>query len=236
MTPNRQPLTQYQQFAARYRAGCGSDQCTNRNTRVVLARGSVPCDVLLIGEAPGESENVLGLPFIGPAGKLMDSVVRDALGAIALCDACGSVRVAASQVQGDWTCGKGHRRANGFGGRDVRVAFCNLVGCIPRDPDGDKATEPDEDQIRSCSGRLREFARIAAPRLVVKVGKLAADWVRCDPREGRFKGDVTFDADVPSCSVLHPAAVLRANVAQRGLMTQQMVVTIRNAVEEVIGC
>lgn len=46
--------------------------------KVVLARGKIPCDVLYIGEAPGLSEDILGLPFIGPAGKLLDQQIRQA--------------------------------------------------------------------------------------------------------------------------------------------------------------
>lgn len=49
--------------------------CTQRD-RIVLARGKVPCDVLFVGEAPGDSENVIGLPFVGPAGKLLDQIVE----------------------------------------------------------------------------------------------------------------------------------------------------------------
>jgi DNA polymerase len=33
----------------------------------------MPCDVLFIGEAPGKSEDVVGEPFVGRAGKLLDS-------------------------------------------------------------------------------------------------------------------------------------------------------------------
>lgn len=47
--------------------------------KVCLARGKLPCDVLLIGEAPGYSENATGAPFIGPAGKLLDRIVERAL-------------------------------------------------------------------------------------------------------------------------------------------------------------
>lgn len=56
-------------------------RCHYSETRktVVLVRGKVPCDVLFIGEAPGESEDVLGVPFIGPAGKLLDQIIADAL-------------------------------------------------------------------------------------------------------------------------------------------------------------
>lgn len=39
----------------------------------------LPCDVLFVGEAPGVCENDLGLPFVGPAGNLMDQIILRAL-------------------------------------------------------------------------------------------------------------------------------------------------------------
>lgn len=38
----------------------------------VFARGRIPCDVLLIGEAPGKTENAMGYPFIGRSGELLE--------------------------------------------------------------------------------------------------------------------------------------------------------------------
>lgn len=71
-------VTPWQQHV---RAWLSCQQCELSNTRahVVLARGQVPCDVLFIGEAPGESEDVHGIPFIGPAGKLLDRIVEKSL-------------------------------------------------------------------------------------------------------------------------------------------------------------
>jgi uracil-DNA glycosylase len=46
---------------------------------VVIARGSIPADVVFVGEAPGDSEDVSGAPFVGPAGLLLDGIVRKAL-------------------------------------------------------------------------------------------------------------------------------------------------------------
>jgi uracil-DNA glycosylase family 4 len=34
--------------------------------------------VLFVGEAPGQSEDVLQRPFVGPAGKLMDRIIKRA--------------------------------------------------------------------------------------------------------------------------------------------------------------
>lgn len=39
----------------------------------------LPCDVLFVGEAPGMSEDATGYPFVGPAGQLLDSIVKRAL-------------------------------------------------------------------------------------------------------------------------------------------------------------
>ena len=39
----------------------------------------MPCDVVFIGEAPGHSEDVRGLPFVGPAGMLMNTIIERAI-------------------------------------------------------------------------------------------------------------------------------------------------------------
>lgn len=70
-------LSPYQQHVRRWRGGCGSCICDGATK--VFARGTVPCDVLLIGEAPGRSEAALGVPFVGPAGKLLDAIVAQAV-------------------------------------------------------------------------------------------------------------------------------------------------------------
>lgn len=49
----------------------------------VFGRGRIPCDVLFVGEAPGYSENSIGIPFVGPAGKLLDRLIYDS------CEAAG---------------------------------------------------------------------------------------------------------------------------------------------------
>lgn len=41
-----------------------------------LGRGTLPCDVVFIGEAPGKSEDVIGEPFVGPAGQLLDKWIE----------------------------------------------------------------------------------------------------------------------------------------------------------------
>lgn len=44
----------------------------------VLTRGTLPCDILFIGEAPGASEDATGQPFVGRAGSLLDALIAEA--------------------------------------------------------------------------------------------------------------------------------------------------------------
>lgn len=44
-------------------------------TRVVFGHGPVPCDLMLIGEGPGEQEDLSGLPFVGKAGQLLTQIL-----------------------------------------------------------------------------------------------------------------------------------------------------------------
>lgn len=44
--------------------------------RICIARGTVPCDVLFVGEAPGATEDAWGEVFVGPAGALMDQIIE----------------------------------------------------------------------------------------------------------------------------------------------------------------
>jgi DNA polymerase len=49
-------------------------QCALGKTRtnLVFGRGNPEAMLMLIGEAPGEQEDLTGLPFVGAAGKLLD--------------------------------------------------------------------------------------------------------------------------------------------------------------------
>src|SRR5690606_40525952 len=51
-----------------------------KTTRYVclMGDGPVPCDIMIVGEAPGEREEDLRTPFQGKAGKLLDSCLKKA--------------------------------------------------------------------------------------------------------------------------------------------------------------
>lgn len=44
----------------------------SERSQVVLPQGPVPCDLMLVGEAPGRKEDRTGAPFQGPSGVMLD--------------------------------------------------------------------------------------------------------------------------------------------------------------------
>ena len=63
---------------AELKSACGScTRCGLCETRhnVVFGVGKETADVMLVGEGPGEQEDLKGEPFVGPAGKLLDDML-----------------------------------------------------------------------------------------------------------------------------------------------------------------
>jgi uracil-DNA glycosylase len=59
-------------------AGCrGCDLWVNA-TQTVFGEGPKSAEVMLVGEQPGDQEDRAGHPFVGPAGKLLDSSLLQA--------------------------------------------------------------------------------------------------------------------------------------------------------------
>lgn len=54
-------------------AGC--ELCSTR-TNLVFGVGNEKAEIMLIGEGPGEQEDLQGVPFVGPAGKLLDTMLE----------------------------------------------------------------------------------------------------------------------------------------------------------------
>jgi uracil-DNA glycosylase family 4 len=190
-----------QQHKERWKNGCGSSICSCAY-RKVFCRGTYPCDVLFVGEAPGVSEDLMGYPFVGPAGHLQDRVIVQSLGAV------NEVRVLQGKPQ-------------------LTHAMTNLVCCIPRNEAGGKAGEPEPDDIVACAPRLKEFVSLCKPRLIVCLGDLARDWLM--PQQ---KHRLDLGHRCQMIHTVHPAAIIRAPIAARGMMRQRAIVTITTACEE----
>jgi DNA polymerase len=57
---------------------CHGCDLHERATQAVFGHGSADARVMLIGEQPGDAEDRAGLPFVGPAGRLLDRALAEA--------------------------------------------------------------------------------------------------------------------------------------------------------------
>lgn len=176
-------LSPFKMYQEKWRSCQLCGLCEGRKN-VVLYRGTIPCDVLVVGEAPGRSEDQMGLPFVGPAGHLLDEMLK-----YALADFPG-----------------------------IRLGFTNLVCCFPKEAVGYRDPSPKE--IKACATRLQELICIAKPKLLIKVGKLAEVWTP----------GVLAVVNCQTVSIIHPAAILKADSSQKPLAVQRTILTVADAV------
>ncbi|HEY0636874.1 MAG TPA: UdgX family uracil-DNA binding protein [Pseudonocardiaceae bacterium] len=59
-------------------AGCRGCPLYADATRTVFGDGPPDAGTVLVGEQPGDREDLAGEPFVGPAGRLLDSALADA--------------------------------------------------------------------------------------------------------------------------------------------------------------
>jgi uracil-DNA glycosylase len=57
---------------------CTACHLYKRGTQTVFGEGPKHAAMMLVGEQPGDYEDVAGKPFVGPAGKIMDRALEDA--------------------------------------------------------------------------------------------------------------------------------------------------------------
>jgi uracil-DNA glycosylase family 4 len=126
------------------------ERCALHATRrsVVLGRGDTPADILFIGLGPGKTENLLGEPFVGESGRLLQGIINGAL-ELAMRDT-------------------GHKIA-----RTPRYFITNIVACRPCDTKYGPNRDPREEEIWACMPRLNETVRVVKPTLTILFGKVA---------------------------------------------------------------
>jgi len=72
--PDRPTLAKAHEAATDCR-GC---QLWRLGTQTVFGEGARRAELMLVGEQPGNEEDLSGHPFVGPAGKLLDRALEDA--------------------------------------------------------------------------------------------------------------------------------------------------------------
>ncbi len=58
--------------------GCRACDLWKRGTQTVFGEGPKKAALMLVGEQPGDQEDLAGHPFVGPAGKLLDRALAEA--------------------------------------------------------------------------------------------------------------------------------------------------------------
>ncbi|HKF43156.1 MAG TPA: UdgX family uracil-DNA binding protein [Thermoanaerobaculia bacterium] len=74
LIPERPTLPKLREAAR----GCQACPLWERGTQTVFGEGGRSARVMLVGEQPGDREDIEGKPFVGPAGRLLDKCLEEA--------------------------------------------------------------------------------------------------------------------------------------------------------------
>jgi DNA polymerase len=74
LVPERPSLKNLKEAAA----GCKACPLWQTGTQTVFGEGAVSAELILVGEQPGDQEDLAGKPFVGPAGRLLDKALEEA--------------------------------------------------------------------------------------------------------------------------------------------------------------
>jgi uracil-DNA glycosylase len=74
LVPARPSLPKLRKAAA----GCEACPLWKTGTQTVFGEGPTKADAMFVGEQPGDQEDQIGRPFVGPAGKLFDRALEEA--------------------------------------------------------------------------------------------------------------------------------------------------------------
>jgi DNA polymerase len=151
---------------------------------------------MVVGEAPGETEDRLGQPFVGQAGKLLDNMLAAIGLARHIDETTENIAVSASQTSVN---GQKYLEKQG-------VYIANVLKCRPP---GNRNPQPDE--VAQCEPFLRRQAALIKPRIMLAMGRFAVQsLLQTTEPIGRLRGRVHHYAGVPVIVTYHPAYLLRA--------------------------
>jgi DNA polymerase len=74
LLPDRPTLPTVREAAA----GCKACDLYARGMQTVFGEGPRRAEVMMVGEQPGDAEDLAGHPFVGPAGRLLDRALEEA--------------------------------------------------------------------------------------------------------------------------------------------------------------
>jgi DNA polymerase len=148
-------------------------------------------DWLIVGEAPGEQEDLSGLPFVGPAGQLLDNMLK-AIGLDRNRQAAGSGAGATQTAQGCF--------------------IANVLKCRPP-----ANRNPESAEVAQCLPLLQRQIELVQPKIILAMGRFAAQALLHDTVPdvhslplGKLRGKVHRYQGIAVVVTYHPAYLLRA--------------------------
>ncbi len=167
-------------------ASCTACGLCESRKQTVFGVGHAQADWMIVGEAPGEQEDLQGEPFVGPAGQLLDQMLR----------AVGQSRRADS--------GEG-REDDRAGDPSKRVFIANTLKCRPP-----RNRNPEPDELARCEPFLKRQLALVQPRLILVMGRFAVkQLLKSDEAIGKLRGRVHRYEGIPVIVTYHPAYLLR---------------------------
>ena len=167
-------------------ASCTACGLCESRRQTVFGVGHARADWMIVGEAPGEQEDLAGEPFVGPAGQLLDQMLR----------AVGQSRRAAS--------GEG-REDDQAGDPSRRVFIANTLKCRPP-----RNRNPEPDEMARCEPFLKRQVALVQPKLILLMGRFAVkQLLKSDDAIGKLRGRVHRYEGIPVIVTYHPAYLLR---------------------------
>jgi uracil-DNA glycosylase len=167
-------------------ASCTACGLCESRRQTVFGVGHARADWMVVGEAPGEQEDIAGEPFVGPAGQLLDQMLR----------AVGQSRRAAP--------GEG-REDDQAGDPSRRVFIANTLKCRPP-----RNRNPEPEEMARCEPFLKRQVALVQPRLILLMGRFAVrQLLKSDDAIGKLRGRVHRYEGIPVIVTYHPAYLLR---------------------------
>lgn len=170
-------------------------------TNVVNYRGYAPTDFVFVGEGPGAIEDLQGKPFVGPAGRLLETMIADAFERVVPI----GWDIHSEKLRAVWM---NRAKIDGAYEELVRLrtlkwpktAFMNLVACIPLT--NGRIAAPSREAVDACRPRMLELLSASNPKAVVRCGSQA----RVNLPDKLLSGLARLER---ISNVVHPAALLR---------------------------
>jgi DNA polymerase len=164
-------------------ASCRACALCDSRTHTVFGVGHRRAHWMVVGEAPGEQEDLKGEPFVGPAGRLLDNMLH----------AIGVTR-AESAPEGEPPLTP-----------ERQAYIANTLKCRPP-----RNRNPEPQEMARCEPFLMRQIALVRPRVILAMGRFAVQaLLRTTEPIGRLRGRVHRYQGVPLIVTYHPAYLLR---------------------------